>query len=113
MADKMICTQCGTTGKTKSFTRGSTGAEIILWLFFLVPGLIYSMWRLSSRSEVCASCSSQNVVPVHSPVGRELMRKYNPAQPVDEQLPKGNAVRGWLWIAALIMLIAIIWAASA
>ncbi|MCE5185066.1 MAG: YqaE/Pmp3 family membrane protein [Planctomycetaceae bacterium] len=71
-------------GKPKKVTRGSFFIEILLWLFFLLPGLIYSIWRLSSRSVVCRSCGSPNLVPLDSPVGMQLVKQhYNPS---DEQL---------------------------
>lgn len=49
------------------------GIEIILWLCFLFPGLIYSIWRLSSRHDGCAVCHSRNIVPVGSPLGRQMV----------------------------------------
>lgn len=61
------CMTCGTDGHTKTHTRGSILMEIFLWLLFLVPGLIYSLWRLTSKRKVCASCGSEHMVPPDSP----------------------------------------------
>ena len=72
---KMICTKCGSTGKTKSHTKGSILIELVLWLCFLVPGLIYSLWRLTTRRQVCAACGSHELAPVDSPIGRKLARE--------------------------------------
>jgi len=72
---ELICTACGTIGKTKSHTRGSIFIEIILWLCFLIPGLIYSLWRLTTRSKVCKVCGAAQLVPVSSPAGRTLAEK--------------------------------------
>lgn len=70
---EMVCVVCGNVGKLKSETPGSMVIELILWLFFIIPGLIYSFWRLSSRKMVCAVCGSPNMVPVDSPRGKKLI----------------------------------------
>lgn len=77
MAKELICTQCGSVGKIKSETKGSIIIELILWLCFLVPGLIYSFWRLSNKSMVCKECGSSNLIPVDSPLGKKKMEEYH------------------------------------
>lgn len=64
----MYCKNCGHTGKTQSKTPGNLAVEIILWLCFLLPGLVYSIWRVSSKNAVCEKCGSKELVPVDSPV---------------------------------------------
>jgi len=70
---RLVCTVCGHVGETKSITKGSFGVELLLWLCFIIPGLIYSFWRLSSRTEGCAKCGSADVIPVDTPVGRRIV----------------------------------------
>jgi hypothetical protein len=70
---KKLCTVCGYSGKTKTITKGSLIIEIFLWLLILVPGLIYSLWRLTSRYEACGSCGSPAVIPLNSPAARERL----------------------------------------
>lgn len=65
-----FCTTCGHEGGTESKTRGNLLIEIVLWLCFLVPGLIYSIWRVSSRHDVCASCGASTLVPPDSPMAK-------------------------------------------
>ena len=72
---KMVCTQCGTVGSGKTHTSGSFLIELVLWLCFLVPGLIYSIWRLTTRKEVCGACGASTLVPVTSPAGIRLSRQ--------------------------------------
>jgi hypothetical protein len=67
-----ICSACKTTGKSKRVTKGSIWIEIILWLCFLVPGLIYSIWRLTTRHDACSACGSPHMVPLDSPAGKKL-----------------------------------------
>lgn len=51
----MICHEL-TIGKRK--TRGSFVIEIFLWMLFIVPGIFYTLWRLSSNEFICTYCGS-------------------------------------------------------
>lgn len=62
------CLTCGHEGRSAKVTRGSFLIEVVLWLCFIVPGLIYSLWRLSTRHEVCGNCGAATIVPPGSPV---------------------------------------------
>lgn len=66
--DPKFCTSCGHEGPTDQKTKGSIWIEIILWLCFLVPGVIYSIWRHTTRTMVCKSCGASTLVPPSSPV---------------------------------------------
>ena len=67
-----VCKECGTVAEPRSDTPGSILIELVLWLCFIVPGLIYSFWRISKRRQVCPACESPNIVPLDTPVGRAL-----------------------------------------
>lgn len=54
-------------------SKGSILIELILWLFFILPGLIYSIWRISGRKIVCPKCEQSTLVPVNTPVGEKLL----------------------------------------
>ena len=69
----LVCTTCGHHGTAVVKTRGSIWLEIILWLLFIVPGLIYSVWHLTTRSDACAACGAATLVPATSPIGRKLL----------------------------------------
>lgn len=45
-----VCLECHTPGRPKTVVGGSALVEIALWLFFIIPGLIYTLWRSSSSS---------------------------------------------------------------
>jgi hypothetical protein len=64
-----ICTRGGSTDKPKAVTPGSILIEILLWVFLLIPGVIYSLWRHSARHRVCACCGSKDLIPLSSPRG--------------------------------------------
>lgn len=99
-------------------TRGSLLIEIILWLAFIVPGLIYTVWRHTSRYAACSACGANELVPVTTPGGRELLAKYHPgvaapaAPAPDDDLPRGNAKRGYVYLVILaVIVLAIIYSA--
>ena len=66
---RWICKECGYAGPMTTITMGSFAIELFLWLCFLVPGLLYSLWRSSSRRKGCPKCKSTSVVPTDSPIG--------------------------------------------
>jgi hypothetical protein len=69
---QLICSHCGTVGTAKTTTSGSILIELVLWCCFIVPGIIYSLWRLTTRRKVCRACSAPNMIPLDSPIGRKL-----------------------------------------
>lgn len=78
MASNEICPNCGYVGHAKRITKGSTLMELFLWLCFLLPGLIYSIWRLSSKHDACPKCGAQHMVPLDSPRGKKLQQELVP-----------------------------------
>jgi hypothetical protein len=76
----MICPACGTRGEPRTITRGSLLIEIVLWLCFVVPGLIYTLWRLTTRQQGCPSCEQSGMIPVDSPVGKRMLKESTEAQ---------------------------------
>ena len=56
------CPNCKYNGEGKYRTKGSLLIEIILWLCFLLPGIIYTIWRLNSRGWVCPQCEFEHVI---------------------------------------------------
>lgn len=55
------CPRCKYEGNGKHITKGSVAVELILLLLFLFPGLVYSIWRLSTKKWVCPDCEFENV----------------------------------------------------
>lgn len=68
-----VCSKCGQVADPASRTNGSIWIEVVLWLCFIVPGLIYSIWRLTTRHDVCPSCGSADLLPIESPRGKQLV----------------------------------------
>lgn len=60
MAGQIVkCTQCGTVGTSK--LKGNGWITFILILFYIIPGLIYMVWRRNGLG-ACPSCSSDKVI---------------------------------------------------
>lgn len=76
MSQNYACPKlCGFVGKPKRYTKGSLGWEIVLWVLGILPGLFYSVWRLSTRYEGCQKCRYPYIVPEDSPEGQEIFKK--------------------------------------
>ena len=73
MAKTFICSTCGYVGKPKTKTKGSMIIEIICWCCLFVPGIIYSLWRLTTKYKACPKCGAQNMIPEDTPKGQELL----------------------------------------
>lgn len=71
-----ICTECFDVGFGTNHTKGSIAIEIVLWLMLIVPGLIYSIWRLSTRKLVCQKCGGA-LIPTETPRGKQLFKQYH------------------------------------
>ena len=75
-----LCTSCGVVGEMETITKGSTDTEIILWFCFLIPGLIYSIWRFHFRHEECPICDQTTIIPADSPEAQKIIRKNRAKQ---------------------------------
>jgi len=112
MKGKQICSNCGHAGMPVSVTKGSFAIELVLWICFLLPGLIYSLWRLTSKADCCARCGSAALVPTDTPRGRALAAQFprtEADEAYDQQVADAAASRGHiLIIAGAVVLLAIV-----
>ena len=80
--ESLICTTCGAqTDMPQSTARCSFAIEVVLWLALIIPGLLYSLWRQSTRRKVCPACGSATLILADTPDGRKRA----------EQLSKGKS----------------------
>lgn len=68
------CTQCGSVAYPKNYTKGSFGIEILLYLLMILPGILYTLWRLTSKYKGCPKCHAPNMIPVGSPIAQAALR---------------------------------------
>ncbi len=115
MSKKYICSQCGNVSSSQTAIKGSLGLEIVLWILFIIPGVIYSVWRSSSRYKVCPSCKSTSLVPIDSPVAKKMLSDQG--RTVDEAIKddvRGTTsvvhkiTKGLLYFLGLFLLIGIL-----
>lgn len=71
-AQRKICTACGTLTNGEMKFAGSLLLEVGLYLFMIIPGFLYTLWRISARRLTCPTCRGTQLVPADSPVGRSL-----------------------------------------
>ena len=95
--DGMICTRCLDKVLPVVAEKGSIAIEVILWLFMLLPGLLYSVWRRTNRSKVCPSCASPDLVPYQSERAKEILGelKWHDLIESQKKIRSEVAVGGW------------------
>ncbi len=76
--DNIVCTQCGHVGPAGSTTPGSIRIELVLWLAFILPGVIYSLWRINKRHPVCPICANAAIIPAESFLGHQFIATHRP-----------------------------------
>ncbi len=75
MAQEKIYKDCGYKGTPVKITKGSILVELALWCCFLVPGVLYSLWRVDTRYDSCPLCGGATMIPLDSPQGRKLEKE--------------------------------------
>ena len=75
--NSVICSSCGEVDKLKSVVHGSIFIELILWLCFIIPGLVYSIWRHTTKHKECSSCGCGELLKVTSPKGKLIFEELH------------------------------------
>lgn len=74
--DEYICKSCGSIG-AETHKRGSGWITLILLFCYIVPGIIYSLWRSTTVRLVCSECGSPEIVGTDTPIGQKLVTQYH------------------------------------
>lgn len=88
-----ICQTCGIRGYPEMKSRGSWRITGVLLLFFIVPGVLYSIWRQTSRYPVCPWCKEPGMIPIDSPHGRQLFQKFGHTYTPEKE--NKNTLNNW------------------
>lgn len=64
-APRYYCTQCHTHTNTAKM-KGNGWIELVLYLFYILPGVIYSIWRRSGKPNGCPTCGHAALIPAGS-----------------------------------------------
>ncbi|GEM_PF-1747925 len=62
LTKKYICMECSCQRDPIWVKRGWGIIEIAMWLMFIVPGVIYSIWRRVRKQQVCPNCLNPAMV---------------------------------------------------
>ena len=93
MAKEMICSNCGFKGKPRTDVKGSFLVELALWFFFILPGVIYTLWRITNRYKVCPKCRKPNIISLDSPIGQKLAHELEPPpEPTETKQPSESEI---------------------
>ena len=49
--------------------------KLVLWLRFLLPGLIYSIWRIASRYRGRPVCQSRKILPLGTLMAHKILER--------------------------------------
>ena len=76
--ESLICTTCGAqTDEPRLKTKGSFVIEVVLWLAFVIPGLLYSLWRQSTRQKVCPAYGNATLILANTPDRRKRAEQFS------------------------------------
>lgn len=73
---EMLCVRCGSVAKPKEVTRGTFALELILWCLLILPGLAYTLYRISSKYTGCPICGEPHMIPLDTPKARAMLSYY-------------------------------------
>lgn len=89
---EMICSKCGALGKPRDQAKGSNVEELHWWHPIPVLGLLYSLWRSTTHSDVCRVCGSAELVSLYTPLGKKLLADHGLERPRDPAAEMGRAL---------------------
>ncbi len=59
---KYYCNSCHNCSPT-ALMKGNSWIEFVLYLFYIIPGIVYSVWRRSEQPNICPLCKTPGLVP--------------------------------------------------
>lgn len=103
MAQHLVCPMCGYAGEAKQKAKGNGFIEFILWWFFIIPGLLYSIWSRGGKGKsVCPKCGNDKMIPADTPMGQKLMAEYNPGMQIEPD-QSGKTSKGALYAMLVVL----------
>lgn len=91
---KYICMECGCQRDPINVKRGLLVIEIFMWLLYILPGVIYSIWRRLRKQEVCPNCLTPSVVLTSSSRAmgmRRLLKGFPQSRMTNSKNPKSDS----------------------
>lgn len=87
---KYICMECGCQRDPIDAKRGLLIIELIMWCMFIVPGIIYSIWRRLRKHKVCPNCLNPTVELTNSTRVMQMMRIMKSFAPLPDSVPAAS-----------------------
>lgn len=79
---KYLCMECGCQREPIIAKRGFLIIELFMWLMYILPGVIYSIWRRVRTQQVCTNCRTPSIVLTSSSRAMGIMallKAYSPS----------------------------------
>jgi len=74
LSKKYVCMECGCQRDPIQAKRGFLFVELFMWLLYIVPGVIYSIWRRLRTHQICPNCRNPSIVLTSSSRAMGMMR---------------------------------------
>jgi len=68
-----VCRNCGSVDKPEQKLKGHFLITLILLLCWIIPGIIYMIWRRSGLKNTCSHCGSDQIVSTESAAGQAAL----------------------------------------
>lgn len=69
-----VCTTCGTMfNRPKIVKPGHWLITVVLVFFYIIPAVIFEVWRTAKERKCCPSCGAATVIPSASTFGQRIV----------------------------------------
>lgn len=104
-----VCQTCEEVGQVRTEMPGNSVVELLLYLFYLVPGIIYSVWRRQGKKQVCGACGSDRLVAAKTRAGLAIITAQFPQHRLEraEAGPRYITKRGNSILARVLWLLCV------
>jgi hypothetical protein len=92
--EKYLCMECGCQRDPIDAKRGLLVIEIFMWLLYILPGVVYSIWRRARKHQVCPNCGNPSMVLTSSSrvmEMRRLLRTFTQSAMSNSKISKPNS----------------------
>lgn len=70
-----LCPHCYYQGKFTKRLGGNAAVELLLYMFFILPGIVYTSHRHRSSKDICPECDQDQGLPIKSKRAIELLEQ--------------------------------------
>ena len=74
---QVVCESCNEQTMSVTKMKGTMLINIVLLVCMVVPGVLYFVWRLTTKHKACGSCGSDQILPINSLKGKKLLKELS------------------------------------